>query len=215
VLEKRFRVSARQIALFPRYNLAPGQEAPVVVVEESRLLKMMKWGLVPFWAKDASIGDRMINARADTVAEKPSFKQALRQRRCLVLADGFFEWQRRPGQKKKVPVRFALKSGEPFAFAGLWERWKAPDGNVLHSFTIITTEANELVQPIHHRMPVILRAEQEQRWLDPNLRDVAALADLWNPYPSQGLTRYEVSTIVNSPANDVPECILPVKGDSV
>ena len=171
--------------------------------------QFMRWGLIPFWAKDPSIGQRMINARAETVVEKPSFRKAFQSRRCLIAADGFFEW-RREG-KFKVPTRITTKSGEPFGFAGLWETWKSPDDQLVKSCTIITTTPNALMEPIHNRMPVILSRDAEERWLDPNNSDIAELRELLVPYPAGELEAYEVSTIVNSPRYDNRECIAPVR----
>ena len=197
-------------SLFPRYNIAPGQNAPVIVNADGvRRLAMMRWGLVPSWAKDPSIGNRMINARAETVAQKPAFKRLLGKRRCLVLADGFYEW-RREG-KRKFPMRIVLKDTRPFAFAGLWDAWKRAEGDELHSFTIITTEANELLRPIHDRMPVILDGESGAKWLDPELTEPRLLTVLLLPFASELMEAYEVSTMVNSPANDRPECISPLE----
>lgn len=210
ILQRRFGFSAEQISLEPRYNLAPGQEAPVVICEGNNTFRMMRWGLVPFWAKEASIGAKMINARAETLPQKPSFRKPFRERRCLILADGFYEWRKGEGKGKKIPIRFVLPSREPFAFAGLWDIWKKPDGSLLHTFTIITTQANELLRPVHDRMPVILQPEDENLWLDPNLKDVTRLTPLLTPYPANALEAYDVSAIVNSPKNDVPECVQPV-----
>ncbi len=165
----------------------------------------MRWGLIPLWAKDMSIGSRMINARAETIAEKPSFRNALRRRRCLVLADGFYEWQR-VGKSKK-PMRIVMRSGEPFAFAGLWETWRDPEGTVIPSCTIITTTPNELLKPIHNRMPVILPRDIEDFWLDESVDDPAALTSVLTPYPDDEMEVYEVSSLVNSVANKGPEVI--------
>jgi len=208
-LQGRFGFVASGVTLEPRYNIAPTQEAPVVVREDTRILKMMKWGLVPYWAKDESIGYKMINARAETLTQKPSFKKPFKERRCLVLADGFYEWRKTEKKGFKVPMRFVLKGREPFSFAGLWDVWQKPDGEKLLSFTIITTEANDLMRPIHDRMPVILPKEDEDLWLDPDLKDVNKLVPLLTPYPSDTMDFYEVSTLVNSPENDIPECIEP------
>jgi putative SOS response-associated peptidase YedK len=166
---------------------------------------MMHWGLVPSWAKDASIGNKMINARAETLTEKRTFKALLGRKRCLVLADGFYEWQKR--ERGKLPMRFVLKDREPFAFAGLWDRWRRPDGNELQSFTIITTGANDLLRPVHDRMPVILDREGEGEWLNMDLKDTTKLIPLLKPYPSGDMEAYCVSKLVNSPTNDRPECI--------
>lgn len=212
-LQARFKFEPTDIVLNPRYNLAPGQDAPVVIQEESRVLKLMRWGLVPSWAKETSTGYKMINARAETLTQKPSFKKSFQGRRCLVLADGFYEW-RKNGHQAKTPLRFILKSREPFAFAGLWEVWQGADEtersgrSPLLSFTIITTEANDLIRPIHDRMPVILQPEDEDVWLDPDIKDVNKLVSLLVPYPSDKMMGYEVSPLVNSPKNDTPACIL-------
>ena len=168
----------------------------------------MRWGLIPSWAKDPSIRSRMINARAETVAEKPTFRTALRRRRCLVLADGFYEWQRVGAGRR--PMRVVMRSGEPFAFAGLWETWRNPDGRVAPSCTIITTEANELLRPIHYRMPVIPLRGSEGFWLDRNVKDPAVLGNVLNPYPTDAMAAHQVSSLVNSYANDGPGVIEPV-----
>ena len=169
---------------------------------------MMRWGLAPSWAKDPKIGSRMINARAETLAERPSFRAAYRRRRCLIVADSFYEWKREG--RNRTPMRIMLESEELFAFAGLWEAWKRPDDSWLTSCAIVTTSANELVAEIHDRMPVILDPDVESVWLDPDIDDTAALSDLLVPYPSELMTAYEVSQIVNSAANDAPECIAPI-----
>jgi len=195
-----------------RFNIAPTQNVPVVVVEEdNRILKLMRWGLVPFWAKEPSIGYKMINAKAETITEKPSFKNLLKKKRCLVLASGFYEWIKTEKKNKKTPLYFRLKSKEPFAFAGLWDEWKQPDRDKLLSFTIITTGANELMRPIHDRMPVILHQKGENLWLDPELMDFERLTPLLKPYPANLMEAFEVSTIVSSTKNDVPECIKPIE----
>ncbi|OQP17535.1 MULTISPECIES: SOS response-associated peptidase [Geobacillus] len=201
----RFRY---QGLLAPRFNIAPGQDVLTIVAEGGeRVGKMMRWGLVPFWAKDARIGAKMINARAETVDEKASFRHAFKRRRCLILADGFYEWKKEG--TKKVPYRFTLKTGEPFAFAGLWERWKGPSGP-LETCTIMTTRANELIAPIHDRMPVILPPERHDDWLDASFDDSEYLKSLLLPYPSELMRMYEVSPLVNSPKHDVSACIEPV-----
>jgi len=209
ILQNRFGFFASGITLKPRYNLSPGQEAPIVVREDAKILKMMRWGLVPYWAKEASIGYKMINARAETLTQKTSFKKSFKERRCLVLADGFYEWRKTERKGVKIPIRFVLKSREPFAFAGLWDVWQKPDGDKLLSFTIITTEANDLLRSVHDRMPVILHEKDEDKWLDTDLKDVNKLVPLLTPYPSNMVEGYEVSTLVNSPKNDTPECIKP------
>jgi putative SOS response-associated peptidase YedK len=201
----------------PRYNIAPSQPVAVVPNDGKNTLDFYVWGLVPFWAKDPQIGNRMINARAETLAEKPSFKTAFRRRRCLVLADGFYEWQRKPiasssrSTGAKTPMYIKMTSGEPFAFAGLWETWNAPDGSRLITCNIITTEPNELVSQIHNRMPVILPTDAYQTWLDPHERAPSELSSLLKPYPADQMVSYPVSKQVNNPANDLPTCIQEVQ----
>jgi putative SOS response-associated peptidase YedK len=204
-----FEVAGPVPALEPRWNVAPTQPVAVVVVtnEGPRALRTMRWGLVPSWAKDPSIGNRMINARAETLAEKPSFRDAFRKRRCLVVADGFYEWVR-DGERKR-PVWIHPRAGGALAFAGLWERWKAPDGTILETCTIVTTAANGTMAPFHHRMPVILPPSAWARWLDPMPADPAALADLLVPAPDDLLEVRPVSTRVNSPANEGPSLLDP------
>ncbi|HUK82266.1 MAG TPA: SOS response-associated peptidase [Verrucomicrobiae bacterium] len=194
--------------LTPRYNIAPTQSVIVVNDTGQRQLVQMRWGLIPSWAKDESIGNRMINARAETIAEKPAFRAALKKRRCLIPADGFYEWQKQG--KLKQPVRIVLKSREPFAFAGLWELWNSPEGEEVLSCTIITTTANELLKQVHERMPVILPREAEAEWLDPNIQDPEKLLPLLKPYRSELMEFYPVDRIVNSPSNDTPQCIVPI-----
>lgn len=192
----------------PRYNIAPSQDVPVIVRRaEGNQIMPMHWGLVPSWAKDPSIGQRMINARAETLAEKPSFKRLIGTHRCLVPADGFYEW-RREG-KRKVPVWVHLKNKEPFGFAGLWDLWRQPEGAELYSFTIITTDANELLRNIHDRMPVMLDSLAGEQWLDPTFTSFRTLSFLLRPFPSERMEAHDVSTLVNSPANDTEECIEP------
>lgn len=189
-----------------RYNVAPSQLGPVIPNREPRRLAWFRWGLVPAWAKAVRLGSKMINARSETVAEKPAFKAALARRRCLVPASGFYEWQKTGGAKRPHFIR--LKSGRPFALAGLWEVWdKGPEP--LFSFTILTTEPNELVARLHDRMPVILPAEAWPRWLDPAPGDPRALRALLGPYPADQLQAYPVSSRVNSPAHEGPELIEP------
>ncbi len=192
----------------PRYNIAPTQKVAVVLQTtdtDSRQLQRLRWGLIPSWAKDLSIGAKLINARSETVAEKPSFRSAFKHRRCLIVADGFYEWQRQ--ERKKQPFYFRLQDRQPFAFAGLWERWKSPEGEEITSCTILTTQANELLQPIHDRMPVILQPSYYNLWLDPHSTSPEPLQQILNPYPTDAMTAYPVSTLVNSTANERPECI--------
>ncbi len=194
----------------PRYNIAPTQSVAVIPNNGGDQIEFFRWGLIPSWAKDPNIGNRMINARAETLAEKPSFRAAYRRRRCLVLADGFYEWRKEPGRTTKTPLYIRLESGEPFAFAGLWEAWRAPDEQTILSCTIITTTPNPLVAKIHNRMPVILEREAYDLWLDPAEQSPDRLGKWLRPYPAAQMTAHPVSTLVNSPANDSPACIVPV-----
>lgn len=191
----------------PRYNIAPSQSVLVVRVAASdggRRLDQVRWGLIPFWAKDPAIGNRMINARAETVAEKPAYRAAFRHRRCLVAADGFYEWQKTPDGKR--PHWIHRSDGAPFALAGLWESWQSGD-EAIESCTIITTTPNALMEPIHDRMPVILDAGEYARWLGPCEGDTAALVDLLEPCPDGLLRADVVGTYVNNPRHDDPRCI--------
>jgi len=200
--------TAESAVWIPSYNIPPTKTVVVVGDDGTRYLTEMRWGLIPSWAKDPSIGNRMINARAETVSTKPAFRAALRKRRCLVVADGFYEWQKEG--RGKQPFYIALKSREPFGFAGLWETWTSPDGAEIKSCTIITTEANELLRQIHDRMPVILTGEAEAVWLDPTIQEPARLLPLLKPYPAQEMEAYPVSRLVNLPTYDAPECVLPI-----
>lgn len=194
----------------PRYNVAPTQAVPVVRAdpERGRRLDLLRWGLVPWWARDLKIGARMINARSETAAEKPAFRDAVRMRRCIVPVDGFYEWQKLASGKQ--PMRIRRRDRRPFAFAGLWERWRKGDAEPVESFTVLTTEPNDLLRPIHDRMPVILAPEDFDRWLDPALRSPDAVSGLLAPCEDDELEAYPVSTLVNSWRNDVPACIEPV-----
>ena len=197
----------------PRYNVAPSQAVPAVMENENRDVHLLRWGLIPFWAKDMSIGMRMINARSETLQEKPSFRAAFRQRRCLILADGFFEWQK-PATKSapKSPYRFSLKDNKPFVFAGLWESWTSPENEEIRSCTIITCPPNELVERIHDRMPVILNSRTCWDWLQDRPLDV--LAEMLKPYPADEMQAYPVSLLVKNPRVDDPQCIQPVESGS-
>ena len=174
---------------------------------ERREFALLRWGLVPFWAKDAKIGYSTINARAEEAANKPAFREALRKRRCLIPADAFYEWARRDA-KSKQPFAFALRSGEPFAFAGLWERWRPKDGQALETFTILTTDANEVLEPIHDRMPVILEPRNYNRWLEP-AKAVRLPVDLLRPFPAEQMISWLVSERVGNVRNNDPELLAP------
>jgi putative SOS response-associated peptidase YedK len=189
----------------PRYNIAPTQEVVTVMRNGTSHLALLRWGLIPSWAKDESVGSRMINARAESLAEKPSFKGLLRSKRCLIVADGFYEWKQENGYK--TPMYITLKDGEPFAFAGLWDQWKSPDGEQLRSCTIITTEPNEVLAPIHNRMPAILLPGAYEDWLNPDMRDEQALSHWLAPYPAEEMTARAVSRQVNDPKREGPELI--------
>ncbi len=196
--------------LVPRFNIAPSQPVAVIPNTGDNTLSMYRWGLIPSWSKDVSIGERMINARSETLAEKPSFRNAYRRRRCLILADGFFEWKQSPSMKTKQPIYIKLKAAQPFAFAGLWELWSAPDGSEIHSCTIITTQPNSLLEPIHNRMPVILSPKSYNMWLTINDMLPTQLNELLVSYPADEMIAYPVSKLVNSPQNDSPELINPI-----
>jgi len=203
VLEAEFSVTKIQLNLEPRWNVAPTQSAPVISFTPSgRQLAMMRWGLIPRWAKSKADGAKCINARSETVATAPSFRDALKQRRCLVPADGFIEW--RAEGKVKQPYLFEMKDGAVFAFAGLWEQWTSPEGEAVESFTIITGPPNELTATIHDRMPVILPADQYAPWLDAEGVPVADVLPLLRPYPPEGMTVRPISRRINSPAHDGP-----------
>lgn len=193
----------------PRFNIAPTQPVLVLPNDTTNKADFFVWGLIPSWAKDPEIGSRLINARAETLAEKPSFRSAYKYHRCLIFSDGFFEWQVNPSSKSKVPHYIRLKSGKPFAFAGLWEHWQSPDGSEIKSTTIITTSPNELMASIHNRMPVILSRHAYAQWLDPSPRSPLELNKLLVPYPAEEMEAYPITTLVNSPANDKPEVVLP------
>ena len=191
----------------PRYNAAPGQEILAILQDANtprRTLSLLRWGLVPRWAKDPSIGYKMINARSETVAEKPSFREPLRTRRCLIPADGFYEW-RREG-KAKTPFCFTLADDSLFAFAALWDEWRSPQGLLLHTCTILTTAPNALMRDVHDRMPVILPREHHDLWLDPGFSKVSELQSLLLPFPAEQMRRYRVSERVNSVKYDDAEC---------
>ena len=204
-LAGRFEFDGDWVKFESMFNVAPTQEVLTVVGRETRCGGFMRWGLIPHWAKDPKIGARMINAKAETVAEKPAFRDVLRRRRCLVVADGFYEWQRVGASKR--PMRIVMRSGEPFAFAGLWSVWRDPDGNRIPSCAIITTSANDQLKPIHDRMPVILPRDVEEFWLDRNVDEPGALSSVLTPYDGDAMEAYEVSILVNPAANDGPEVI--------
>lgn len=193
------------LPLFTSYNIAPTQNVPVIFQRDGHdQAELLRWGLVPFWAKDIAMGNQMINARAETLADKPAFKRLVKDRRCLVLADGFYEW-RKEG-KGKTPMLFKLASGQLFVFAGLWDSWRKPDGSRLQSFTIITTEPNELLKTIHNRMPVILNDDDARVWVNHDGSDPAHALALLKPFPADLMAAYDVSPLVNNPRNNLAAC---------
>lgn len=193
----------------PRFNIAPTQPVLAIPNDEQNTADFFIWGLIPMWAKDPSIGNRMINARGETLEEKPAFRGSLKYKRCLVLADGFYEWKSSPGKKIKTPFFIHMKDRKPFAFAGLWDSWSGPDGSQIKSCTIITTEPNELTSIIHDRMPAILHPRDYTKWLDPSPQTPEQLKPLIKPFPAELMNAYPVSTLVNTPANDTPELVVP------
>ena len=205
--EDRFQLQMFPPNLSPRYNIAPSQPVPAILNQAPQELQLVRWGLIPSWAKDPTIGYRMINARAETVAEKPAFRRPLQRQRCLIPADGFYEWQRLG--TRKVPHWITLTSGEVFAFAGLWDTWTDPKTQTaMTSCTIITTAPNRLLASIHDRMPVILPRESEATWLSDGLSPEQALA-LLKPYSATPMNASPVSTLVNAPSHDTPEVLKP------
>ncbi|WP_224981967.1 SOS response-associated peptidase [Geomonas agri] len=195
--------------LAPRYNVAPTQEVAVVRegADGDNRLDLLYWGLIPAWAKERSIGYKMINARSETLQEKPSFRQAFKYRRCVIPASGFYGW--RHEGKAKIPHYIRIREGLPMLFAGLWETWKSPEGEQVESFTILTTGANRLLESIHERMPVILHPDECGRWLDRHLTDPTPLSVFFQPYPADLLEMWQVSPLVNTPKYDSCELIAP------
>lgn len=202
--------------LKPRYNIAPSQPAAVIPNDGTNNLDFFIFGLIPSWTKDTNKIYKMINARAETIDQKPSFRNAFKRRRCLIPVSGFFEWQKQEKASRKQPYYIRMKNNKPFAIAGIWEEWNAPDGSIVKSFAIITTQPNKLLRDIHNRMPVILPPDKWEQWMDTAEISPQVLKPLLKPYPSDQMLTYSVSTSVNRPENDHPECIQPIKsnGDS-
>lgn len=201
--------------LEPRFNIAPTQAVAVAWVRPARMqreLAILQWGLIPSWAEDPAIGSRLINARAETVAEKPAFRGVFRYRRCLMLADGFYEWKGKG--KLRQPYFFRMKNGQPFAFAGLWDHWSGADGSDIETCALITTQANSLVNLVHERMPVILHPAEYDLWLDPKVQDPARLEPLLRSFPPEAMESYPVTPRVNSPFEDEPQFIMPLDRQS-
>jgi putative SOS response-associated peptidase YedK len=194
----------------PRFNIAPTQPVMVIPNDDQNTADFFVWGLIPMWAKDPAIGNKLINARGETLAEKPAFRSSLKYKRCLILADGFYEWKGSVGKKVKTPFFIHMKDRKPFAFAGLWDSWNSPDGSLIKSCTIITTEPNELTGIIHNRMPVILHPRDYAKWLDPSPQTPDRMKQLIKSYPADLMDAYPVSTLVNTPANDTAELVVPV-----
>ena len=193
----------------PRFNIAPTQPVLVIPNDDQNTADFFVWGLIPMWAKDSAIGNKLINARGETLEEKPAFRGSLKYKRCLILADGFYEWKGAEGKKVKTPFFIHMKDRKPFAFAGLWDSWNSPDGSLIKSCTIITTEPNELTGIIHNRMPVILHPRDYAKWLNPSPQTPDQLKPLIKPFPAELMDAYPVSTLVNTPANDTPELVVP------
>ncbi len=204
IIEEHFHVRVDTNTYKPRYNCAPTQKLAVISNQNPEELSFFRWGLIPFWAKDKSIGNKLINAKAETIDQKPSFKTSFKQKRCLVLSDGFYEWKK-INSKEKIPYRIIMNNGSPFAMAGIWDRWKDESGESIDSFAIITTEPNDLMKNIHTRMPVILKPGEERLWIEE--QNPGILKSLLMPIDSNLLLTYPVSKLVNSPANDSPEVL--------
>lgn len=209
VIEDEFDIYEIQWAFEPSYNIAPSQDVACVIGNGGNRLVKFRWGLVPFWAKDPSIGYKMINARAETLIQKRSFARPFKKHRCLVIADGFYEWRKLAEGRRKIPMYVHMRTERPFGFAGLYENWKAKDGTTLQTCTIITTRPNELMTPIHNRMPAIIAPDKRRLWLDREIQDPDLLMPLLTPYASKEMEAYEVSKKVNSPSYNEPDCIKP------
>lgn len=207
-LQREYDLQSIPADVFPRYNIAPSQPVLVLTDWSVRRAEWMKWGLVPSWAKDPAIGSKMINARSETVQEKPSFRTAFLRRRCLIFASGFYEWLRPTQKGSSIPYYFYPAEPQPIAFAGLWEFWRSPEGADLRTCTILTTQANQVVAPFHPRMPVILGGGDMQRWLSPGTPQ--EWFNLLRPFPDDALIAHPVSRLVNAPDRDGPDLVLPV-----
>lgn len=212
-LVQQFQFELTDGPLVPRYNIAPSQKIAAVCSAgnaSQRLLTMLRWGLIPSWSKDPRIGNRMINARGETVADKPSFRSTFKHRRCLILSDGYYEWQSRGRQSPKQPYLIQMRDQQPFAMAGIWETWNDPNGTSVGTCSIITTQANDLTQTVHDRMPVILEPSSYHDWLESPPENRALLEALLRPFKSSAMIMFPVSTVVNRPQNDTAACLEPV-----
>ena len=205
MIKERFGVTVRSAIYKARYNCAPTQKLAVISNENPGELTLYRWGLIPFWAKDISIGNKLINAKSETILEKPSFKNSFKSKRCLVLSDGFYEWKK---GTVKTPFRITRRDGSAFAMAGIWDQWTNAEGEEIRSFAILTTVPNSLMEKIHDRMPVILDRETEMKWIENSPAE--ALIELMKPCDASSLLAYPVSTLVNSPRYDSPEILKPV-----
>jgi putative SOS response-associated peptidase YedK len=204
MIKERFGVTVRSAIYKARYNCAPTQKLAVISNENPGELSLYRWGLIPFWAKDSSIGNKLINAKSETILEKPSFKNSFRSKRCLVLSDGFYEWRKGP---VKTPFRIMRRDGSAFAMAGIWDKWINPEGEEIRSFSILTTTPNSLMEKIHDRMPVILDRELEKRWIENSPAE--SLLEMLKPCEASSLVAYPVSDLVNSPRYDSPDILEP------
>lgn len=209
-LQEQFNKYTFPSQFAPRFNVAPTQPILAIPNDGEDTADFFIWGLIPMWAKDPTIGNRLINARGETLEEKPAFRGSLKYKRCLILADGFYEWKSFGGRKTKTPYFIHMKDRKPFAFAGLWDSWNSPDGSLVKSCTIITTEPNEVVSMIHNRMPVILHPRDYDKWLDTSPQTPENLKPLIKPFPSEEMAAYPVSTMVNKAQNDTPELVVPL-----
>jgi len=209
IVNEHYDITIKDGDLEPNYNCAPSQKLPVISNDAPGELSRYSWGLIPFWAKDKSIGYKMINARGETLTEKPAFRNAFRSRRCLVLADAFYEWKKMAGSKVKIPYRIFIPGQPVFSMAGIWETWKNPDGEIIRSFSIVTISPNELMAEIHDRMPVILSKEDGKIWLES--KDPKSLKELIKPFPAKLMDAYRISTLVNSPRNNGSDIISPIE----
>lgn len=208
-LIKRFGIQTFTFDFLPSYNIAPGQNIPAILSDQGeRRMGQLHWGLIPSWAKDESIGYKMINAKAETIQEKPSFRTLFVRKRCLIPVDGFYEWKKTPDGKQ--PMRIVMKNREPFGLAGLFDTWFKPNGQKVHSCTIITTEPNKIMEDIHERMPVIIGKEHEELWLNRDFSDTLVLQSLLQPYDEQQMEAYPVSSIVGNVRNNHSECIADI-----
>jgi len=208
IVGERFRADLPEQPFLPKYNAAPGQPLPVITNLAPEKIQLYHWGLIPFWAKDPTIASRLINARSESLSEKPSFKGSFKNKRCLVLADGFYEWKKT--KIGRFPYRVTLKNEETFALAGLWNSWRNTEGKEIYTFTIITTPSNAAIAKIHNRMPAILQPEDEKFWLDTKT-DISQIQEALKPYPANLMKTYPISKLIDLPVNDTPEVIKPIR----